>query len=54
MIGADDDKWYENYKGGINNLAIVKSHDVITTSTKGMETAVKNHVRKLKRLGIEI
>lgn len=46
-------KWYENYKGGINNLAIVKSHNIVTTSIKSMETAVKNHKKKLRKLGIE-
>lgn len=44
--------WYENYKGGINNLVIVKSHNIVTTSLKGMEVAVYNHKRKLKKLGI--
>ncbi|APH21046.1 TPA: hypothetical protein PTV74_003315 [Clostridium botulinum] len=47
-------KWYENYKGGINNLAVVKSFNVTTTSIKGMDIAIKNHNRKLKKLGINI
>ncbi|BDR74325.1 hypothetical protein K144316041_p21640 (plasmid) [Clostridium tetani] len=41
-------KWYENYNGGINNLAVVKSNNIVTTSLKGMDTAVKNHKRKMK------
>lgn len=45
-------KWYENYKGGMWNLAVVKSHNIVTTSLKGMDVAIKNHKRKLKRLGI--
>lgn len=43
---------YENYKGGINNLCVVESDGTVTTSTKGRETAIKNHLRKLKRRGI--
>lgn len=43
---------YENYKGGINNLIVVKSDNVVTTSLKDKETAIKNHNKKLKRLGI--
>lgn len=44
------DIWYENYKGGINNLCVVSSDGVITTSTKGKEAAIKNHLRKLKNI----
>jgi len=44
--------WYENYNGGTNNLCVVKTGEVITTSLKDKETAIKNHNRKLKRLGI--
>jgi len=40
---------YENYKGGINNLCVVESGNVITTSTKGKGVAIKNHIKKLKQ-----
>jgi len=40
---------YENYKGGINNLVIVKSDGIITISTKGKEQAIKNHLRKINK-----
>jgi len=46
--------WYENYKGGVNNLCVVQSKGIITTSTKGKETAVKNHLRKLSKLKANI
>lgn len=42
--------WTENYKGGINNLWVIKSNNIITTSLKDKETTIRNHVRKLKRL----
>ena len=42
---------YENYKGGINNLTVVSTGDIITSSTKGKEIAIKNHLRKLKKKG---
>lgn len=29
-------KWYDTYKGSINNLAIVKNHNIIITSVKGI------------------
>ena len=41
--------WYENYNGGINNLVVVKSHGIITTSLKDKTTAIKNHRRKLRQ-----
>ncbi|MDR4945456.1 hypothetical protein [Neobacillus cucumis] len=41
---------YRNYEGGINNLVIVESNGVITSSLKDKETAVRTHKRKLKRL----
>ena len=44
--------WYENYKGGINNLVVVKTGDIITTSTEGKKTAIKNHMKKLSRKGL--
>jgi hypothetical protein len=40
--------WYENYKGGVNNLCVVQSDGITTTSTKGKDTAVENHLRKLR------
>lgn len=45
--------WTENYKGGINNLWVVKSDNVTTTSLKDKETAIKNHKRKLRKLGVK-
>lgn len=44
--------WYEDYKGGTNNLTIVMSHNVCTSSTKGKEKAIENHHRKLSKLGL--
>ena len=44
--------WYENYRGGVNNLACVMSNGIITTSSKGKEVAIRNHNRKLKMLGV--
>ncbi|MBM7650910.1 hypothetical protein [Neobacillus cucumis] len=41
---------YRNYEGGINNLVIVESNGVVTSSLKDKETAVRTHKRKLKRL----
>ncbi len=29
--------WYENYKGGVNNLTVVMSNGIVTTSIKGKE-----------------
>lgn len=40
---------YENYKGGVNNLCVVESNGIITTSTKGKDMAIKNHLKKLKK-----
>ena len=45
--------WYENVKGGINNLTVVKSHGIVTTGTKGKEQTVKNHQRKLRKLHLK-
>lgn len=44
--------WYENYRGGVNNLTCVMSNGIITTSSKGKEVAIRNHNRKLKLLGV--
>jgi hypothetical protein len=41
---------YQNYKGGINNLVVVESDGVVTTSLKNKETAIRNHKRKLSKL----
>jgi hypothetical protein len=41
---------YRSYKDGINNLVVVESNGVITTSLKDKETAVRTHKRKLKRI----
>jgi hypothetical protein len=41
---------YRNFQGGINNLVVVKRNGVVTTSLKDMETAIRTHKRKLKRL----
>jgi hypothetical protein len=41
---------YGNYQGGINNLVVVESNGVVTTSLKDKETAIRTHKRKLKRL----
>jgi len=43
--------YYENYKGGINNLIIIESGGIRTTSTKSKDAAIKNHNRKLKKYG---
>lgn len=44
--------WYENYKGGVNNLTVIMSNGITTTSSKGKEMAIRNHNRKLKLLGV--
>ena len=41
---------YKNYQGGINNLVVVESNGVVTTSIKDTKTAIRTHKRKLKRL----
>lgn len=41
---------YQNVNGGVNNLDVVESEGIATTSVKGKATAVKNHKRKLLRL----
>lgn len=41
---------YRNYQGENNNLVIVESNGVVTTSLKDKETAIKTHKRKVKRL----
>jgi hypothetical protein len=41
---------YKNYQGGINNLVVVESNGVVTTSIKDTETAIRTHKRKLKLL----
>jgi hypothetical protein len=43
--------WYENYKGGVNNLCVVQSHGMTTTSTRGKDIAIENHMRKLRKSG---
>jgi len=40
--------WTENYKGGINNLVVVKGNGVVATSLKSKERAIKNYLRKIK------
>lgn len=44
--------WFENYNGGVNNLTVIKTGSIVTTSTKGKETALKNHNRKLRKVGL--
>lgn len=44
---------WENYRGGINNLAWCSSYGIVTASTRSMDAAMKNHAKKLKRLRIE-
>ncbi len=39
-----------NFQGGINNLVVVESNGVVTTSFRDKETAIRTHKRKLKRL----
>lgn len=41
---------YKNYQGGNNNVVVVESDGVVTTSLKDKETAIRTHKRKLKRL----
>ncbi|MEH7117621.1 hypothetical protein V7128_09405 [Neobacillus vireti] len=41
---------YINYQGGKNNLVVIESNGVVTTSLKDKETAIRTHKRKLKRL----
>ncbi|NYE06976.1 hypothetical protein F4694_003761 [Bacillus niacini] len=41
---------YKNYQGGIDNLVVVESNGVVTTSIKDTKTAIRTHKRKLKRL----
>jgi hypothetical protein len=41
---------YRNYQGGNNNLVVVESYGVITTSLKDKQTAIRTHKRKIKRL----
>ncbi|MEH7747275.1 hypothetical protein V7659_19895 [Neobacillus drentensis] len=41
---------YKNYQGGIDNLVVVESNEVVTTSIKDTKTAIRTHKRKLKRL----
>lgn len=41
---------YRNHHGGINNLVVVESSGVVTTSLKDKETAIRTHKRKLKRI----
>lgn len=41
---------YRNYQVGNNNLVVVESYGVITTSLKDKQTAIRTHKRKIKRL----
>lgn len=41
---------YKNYQGGIDNLVVVESNGVVTTSIKDTKTAIRTHKRKLKLL----
>jgi hypothetical protein len=41
---------YRNYQGGNNNLVVIGSYGVITTSLKDKQTAIRTHKRKIKRL----
>lgn len=41
---------YKNHNGGINNLVVVESEGITTTSLKDRVTAIKNHKRKLLRI----
>ncbi len=43
---------YQNYKGGINNLVVVESDGIVTTSLKDKETAIRNHKKKLNKLNV--
>lgn len=46
---------YENYKGGVNNLIIVREHlnpyknGIVATSTKSVEHAIRNFKRQLAK-----
>ena len=44
--------WYENCKGGVNNLCIVQDCNtgLTATSTKGKQCAVVNLKRKIRRV----
>jgi hypothetical protein len=41
---------YRSYQGGINNLVVVESNGLVTSSLKDKETAIRTHKRKLKRI----
>lgn len=41
--------WYENYKGGTNNLVVVEKDGIRATSTVSKEQAIKNLERKLSK-----
>lgn len=42
--------WYENYKGGINNLIVVEKNGIRATSTISKEKAIQSLERKLKNI----
>jgi hypothetical protein len=44
--------WFESQNGGTNNLTVVMSHGIVTTSAVSKETAIKAHCAKLRKLGI--